>query len=145
MADVKIVDIDGSQWNMKDQEARNRIAIIEESLIPQSLNDVDIELNVDFTATTANLSFHYKVGKIHFARVELRNISGGQIGTTQTTRIGIINIHPKKETSFILNDYENNAVVRCHLGPDGTISLGESVGVVQGKNTCLGEIIFAEE
>ena len=29
MADVKIVDIDGSQWNMKDQEARNKIAELE--------------------------------------------------------------------------------------------------------------------
>ena len=30
MADVKIVDIDNVQWNMKDQEARNKIAILEE-------------------------------------------------------------------------------------------------------------------
>lgn len=30
MADVKIVDIDGSQWNMKDQEARSKIATLEE-------------------------------------------------------------------------------------------------------------------
>ena len=29
MADVKIVDIDNVQWNMKDQEARNRIAELE--------------------------------------------------------------------------------------------------------------------
>ena len=29
MADVKIVDIDGSQWSMKDQEARNKIATLE--------------------------------------------------------------------------------------------------------------------
>lgn len=29
MADVKIVDIDSVQWNIKDQEARNRIAEIE--------------------------------------------------------------------------------------------------------------------
>ena len=29
MADVKIVDIDGSQWAMKDQEARNKIAALE--------------------------------------------------------------------------------------------------------------------
>lgn len=29
MADVKIVDIDSAQWNMKDQEARNRIAALE--------------------------------------------------------------------------------------------------------------------
>lgn len=30
MQDVKIVDIDNEQWNIKDQEARNRIAILEE-------------------------------------------------------------------------------------------------------------------
>lgn len=29
MADVKIIDIDNEQWNMKDQEARNRIANLE--------------------------------------------------------------------------------------------------------------------
>ena len=29
MADVKTVDIDGSQWSMKDQEARNKIATLE--------------------------------------------------------------------------------------------------------------------
>ena len=29
MADVKIVDIDGSQWAMKDQEARNKVTELE--------------------------------------------------------------------------------------------------------------------
>ena len=29
MADVKTVDIDGSQWSIKDQEARNKIATLE--------------------------------------------------------------------------------------------------------------------
>ena len=30
MADVKIVDIDNVQWNIKDQEARNKITVLEE-------------------------------------------------------------------------------------------------------------------
>lgn len=144
MADVKIVDIDGSQWNMKDQVTRDKIATLEESLIAQDAEDINIEMDVGFTATTANMKFHYKIGKIHFMRVELRNISGGNIGTTQTVRIGVINIFPKKETSFMLYDYENSAVLRCHLSSDGTISIGESKGVIQGKNVCLGELIFAE-
>lgn len=43
MADVKIVDIDGEQWNMKDQEARNIIAVLkqkseENTNIIESLN-----------------------------------------------------------------------------------------------------------
>lgn len=145
MADVKIVDIDNVQWNMKDQEARNRIATLEGSLITQDAEDINIDLNVDITATTARFIHHYKVGKIHFATIELKNISGGLIGTSQTTRIGTINIHPKKITNFIVYDYENNAILRCHLDPDKSIVIGESIGVVQGKNICYGELIFAEE
>lgn len=30
MADVKIVDIDGEQWNIKDQDARTRITVLEQ-------------------------------------------------------------------------------------------------------------------
>ena len=33
MADVKTVDIDGSQWSMKDQEARDKIAELETSVL----------------------------------------------------------------------------------------------------------------
>ena len=145
MADAKIVDIKGVQWELKDEVARNRIAELEKSLIPQSLENIGINLDVGFTAVEAIISEHYKVGKIHFARVLLRNISGGKIGTSETVRIGTINIRPKKETTFLLNDYENNAILRCFLSNDGAVSAAESIGVVQGKNICLGEIIFAEE
>ena len=37
MADVKIVDIDNVQWNIKDQEARNKIAVLE-TLTKEDLN-----------------------------------------------------------------------------------------------------------
>ena len=32
MADVKIVDIDNVQWNIKDQDARNKVLILEEEI-----------------------------------------------------------------------------------------------------------------
>lgn len=45
MADVKIVDIDGSQWNMKDQEARAKIAELE-TLVNKLKTDTEVtELN----------------------------------------------------------------------------------------------------
>ena len=145
MADVKIVDIDGSQWNMKDQEARNKIAELTESLIPQSLEDIEIKLKQGYTAMNAKMTHHYKVGKIHFMTISLKNISGDNIGTDATANIGSINIIPEKETTFILNDYESNAILRCFIANDGTILVGESKGVIKGKNTCLGELIFAED
>ena len=144
MADVTKIDIDGVQWDIKDQEARNKITELTESLITQDLENINIELKPGYTATTANMTYHYKAGKIHFMKVELRNISGENIGTTQTSIIGNINILPKKETSFLLFDYENSAILRCHLNINGELGVGESKGVIQGNNTCFGELIFAE-
>ena len=64
MADVKIVDIDGSQWNMKDQEARNKITELE-TLVNKlkadtevtELSDIVIGSGVRFIGTVI------KVGK----------------------------------------------------------------------------------
>ena len=145
MADAKIVNIKGVQWDLKDEVARNRIKTLEENFIAQGLEDININLKPGYNASEAKMLQHYKVGKIHFMTILLRNISGKDIGTGVTANVGSINIMPKKETSFILNDYINNTVLRCYLYNDGTVSIGESVGVVQGNNACLGELIFAEE
>ena len=43
MQDVKIIDIDNEQWNMKDQEARNRIAVVENTLKTKA-NEIKAEI-----------------------------------------------------------------------------------------------------
>lgn len=64
MADVRTVDIDGSQWNIKDQEARNKIIELE-TLVNKlkadtevtELNDIVLGAGVQFAGTVI------KVGK----------------------------------------------------------------------------------
>ena len=68
MADVKIIDIDGAQWDMKDQLARDKIATLEEdnttnktyiqNLQNSKLNIVAEEINVDLN-TLNNEAFKY--------------------------------------------------------------------------------------
>ena len=43
MADVKIIDIDNEQWNMKDQEARNKIANLE-NMLQTKANEIKTEI-----------------------------------------------------------------------------------------------------
>lgn len=45
MADVKIVDIDGSQWNVKDQESRTKIATLEEDNATNKTNIQNLQNN----------------------------------------------------------------------------------------------------
>ena len=141
---VHTLDIDGFQWEIQDVVARNQIADIEKLLTPQDLNDIEITINEGYTATMAVLRSHYKIGKIHFAIVQIENIRGKDIGTSVTANIGHINIRPKKTTSFILNDYHNSIVIRASLANDGSITMDESVGLIQGDSVSIGEIIFAE-
>lgn len=144
MADVKTVDIDGSQWNMKDQVARDKITELENELNVKDLGDIAIKMEPGYTASEANLIQHYKVGKIHFMDVRLVNVSGTNIGTDTTAHLGFINIHPKKRTNFLLLEYKSNKTIRCYIEPTGEVGIGESPGITQGNNYCVGELIFAE-
>ena len=144
MQDVKIIDIDNVQWNMKDQEARNRIANLENLFITEDLPDVVIELNTGYTAMDIKGYAHYKIGKIHFVTFLIRELAGNAIGTGNTAKIAITNLRPKKETSFIMNDYKNKATLRCYIEINGTLAVAESVGSVSGSNTSYGQLIFAE-
>ena len=144
MADVKIVDIDTSQWNMKDQVARDKIATLENLFITENLPEVEINLNTGYTAMEIKGYAHYKIGKIHFVTFLIRELAGNAIGTGNTAYIGTTNLRPKKETSFIMNDYKNKATLRCYVEPDGRLAVAESVGSVSGSNTSYGELIFAE-
>ena len=144
MADVKIVDIDNEQWNMKDQEARNKIANLEKLFIVEDLPDIVIELNAGYTAIEIRGYAHYKIGKIHFVTFLIRDLAGNALGTGNTAKIAITNMRPKKETSFIMNDYKNKATLRCYIDTDGTLAVAESAGSVSGSNISYGELIFAE-
>lgn len=144
MADVKIVDIDNVQWNIKDQEARNRITTLEKLFITEDLPDVEINLNAGYTAMDIKGYAHYKIGKIHFITFLIRELAGDKIGTGNTAYIATTNLRPKKETSFIMNDYKNKATLRCYIESNGALAVAESVGSVSGSNTSYGELIFAE-
>lgn len=144
MAEVKIIDIDGVQWEMKDQTARNKITDIEKNISTKDLPNITINLKEGYEALNVTAKEHYSYGKIHFASIAFNNIKGNNIGTEITANIASLNVYPKKITTFLMNDYKNNAILRCFISPDGTLSIGESNGVVSGDNLCIGELIFAE-
>ena len=144
MAEVKIIDIDGVKWEMKDQTARDKITDIEKNISTQDLPDITINFKEGYEALSTSIKEHYSYGKIHFALIAFHNIKGNNIGTEITAEIASLNVYPKKITTFLMNDYKNNTILRCFISPDGTLSIGESNGVVSGDNLCIGEIIFAE-
>lgn len=144
MAEVKIIDIDGVQWEMKDQTARKKIVNLETIISSQGLEDITLNLNEGFKADLLLARYHYKAGKIHFVDFNIKNIRGYNLGTDQTAPVFLTNLRPIKQTSFILVDAFAPATLRCFLDTDGSISIGESKGLMNGNNNIYGELIFAE-
>ena len=95
MADVKIVDIDGSQWAMKDQVARDRIAELEEKTtikVTVKINEKNVKLNL------------VEINNEKFLQLHCDGLNwSGTIGETIA--------------SFI-QDFNMNTVLRCSVGLD---------------------------
>lgn len=141
---VNTLEIDGTQWNIQDSGARNKIAVIEDLLTTKVLESPTITKMPGSDWTSFVFENHYAFGKIHFINIRLENVSNPNIGTAETAYIGTISIKPIRYTSFMLFDYVNGKTMRCCLLQDGQLVIGESNGVVSGHNMCLGELIFAE-
>ena len=145
MADVKIIDIDSEQWNMKDQNARDRLTALEDFVKTKDLNNLSLYTKSGYSSGILELKQHYSFGKIHFAQIRVDNISGANIGTSGTATCLQSNMKPIKTTTFIMYDFRSAKVLRCEVNVNGDISIGESVGVTSGSNSCSGEVIWAEE
>ena len=141
---VNTLDIDGTQWEIQDTEARGKITDIQKNISTEDLPDAKITMKDGYTCKSIQISNHYKAGKIHFALIRIEDLSGIGIGTTGTIYIASTDLIPKKYTVFIARDYRAPATARCSLELDGSISIGESNGINNGNNVIVGEIIFAE-
>lgn len=144
MADASIIDIGGVQWNVKDKEAREKITVIEDSLTVKDLPNIKITMNPGYSTASFVIYNHYSLGKIHFATVRLENIAGSNIGTSSEARIALLDIKPKKDTSFLLFDFLSARIMRCYLNTSGYFIIAESNSIQSGRNVSYGELIFAE-
>ena len=95
MAEVKIVDIDGSQWNMKDQVARDKIAELE------TKTTIKITKKIDKETIKMNL---IEINGEKFIQLHFNGLRwSGVIGETIAT---------------FVQDFNLPIVIRCIIGMD---------------------------
>ena len=69
MEKASIIDIQGVQWAIKDQEATDNINAIKDQLTPKKLNGISIEMNVGYSANTALILNIVQFGRIHIGNI----------------------------------------------------------------------------
>ena len=144
MQDVKIIDIDNVQWNMKDQEARNKIAEMEQLLKTENVNDIQIILNSGNSAGEARIVSIQKFGKIYIGLIIIENLIADNIGTLNRVNVGTVNINVLNNAYSIGFDYHSGKNVRIRISPEKNISIEESGGVSSGRNGIRAQITWIE-
>lgn len=144
MEKASIIDIQGVQWAIKDQEATDNINAIKDRLTPKKLNGMSIEMNEGYSANTALILNVVQFGRIHIGNIFIDNISGNNIGTTNEAKFGIVPFKPFDIIHALCLEYETGKVARIGIQENGDISFLESLGVPNGNNKIRGQIIWIE-
>lgn len=144
MADASIIDIGGTQWNVKDKEARDKITVIENAVTFKILEDPTFLKNPNIKYNIFQRYNHYSIGKIHFLYLRIQNINGNGFGTINPIIIARLMIGTVKQTSFKLYDEVSKLLVKCSLDTYGNFIITDSSKISKGNNLCEGQLIFEE-
>lgn len=131
---VNTLDIDGSQWELQDVEARNKIATIEDVLTPKEMPNIGITLNDGYSATEKDIRSVQRYGKLYIGLLYIDNLSGKNIGTNETVNFGKVNISTNTNVYTVGIEYLSSSPVRAAISKTGFLSLQESAGVTSGNN-----------
>ena len=131
---VNTLDIDGSQWELQDVEARNKIATIEDFLTSKEMPNIEITLNNGYSAERKKIEYVQKYGKLYMGLLYIDNLAGKNIGTNKTADFGKVNISLNKIVFAVGIEYLSSFPVRAAINNTGDISFYESKGVTSGNN-----------
>ena len=144
MADASIIDIGGTQWNIKDREARNDIEVLKQLMTVKEMPKIEITLNDGYSATTKEIRNIQKYGKLYMGLMFIDDLSGVNIGTNDVASFGKTNISLVMATYAIGIEYLSSKPVRSVISRTGALALQESQGVTAGNNRLRIPVMWIE-
>lgn len=144
MADASIIDIGGVQWNIKDQEARNRIEDINTQFTPKKLGNIPISIKSGYSAKKAEIRNVMQYGKLFSGLVWIENVRGNNIGSNSPANMGKVSNKPFVNAGAIGINYYEGSICRFEIDTNGDFSIQESPKTSNGSNTLVGQIYWFE-
>ena len=144
MANAAKIDIQGVQWELKDQVARDRIVEMEQLLKTEVIDNIPINLNSGNNADEARITSIQKFGKMYVGLIIIENIDANNVGTLSSVNVGTVNVNVLNSTYSLGFDYKSGKTVRIRINPDKNITIEESSGVSNGNNGIRAPITWIE-
>ena len=141
---VNTLDIDGTQWEIQDAEARNKLAVIEDFLTAKEMPSINIKFNNGYHAKESLINFVQKYGKLYMGLLYIDNLSGNGIGTNDETYFGNVDISLNTRVDAVGIEYLSSKPVRVSIDKNGSVHMQESAGITNGDNRIRIPITWIE-
>ena len=141
---VNTLDIDGTQWEIQDSEARNDIAVLKQLMTVEDMPKIEITLNNGYSAAAKEIRNVQRYGKLYMGLIFIDDLSGVNIGTNEVASFGKANISLVKGTYAIGIEYFSSMPVRSSITKNGVLAFQESKGIADGNNRLRIPIIWIE-
>lgn len=141
---VDTLDIDGNQWEIRDKQARNDIAVIKQLMTPTEMPGIEITLNNGYSAAVKEIRYVQKYGKLYMGLLFIDNLSGKNIGTNDVADFGKANISLITGTYAMGIEYLSSMPIRSSITKTGLFALQESAGITSGNNRIRVPITWIE-
>lgn len=142
---VNTLDIDGTQWEITDSNARQDIAGLKAETEKNYTGSVLLTLKPGFTAVSANISYVQKIGKFVFGSFNILGLAGPGIGSNETVTFAELPFKPWHSVQIILLDQNSNYSFSGVIGANKNVSIVSTTRLVSGVNSLSGGVMFIEE
>lgn len=145
MEKVSVIDIQGEQWAIKDQEATENINTIKEQLTPKKINTIPLEINPGFSATAAVIEDVTQCGKLYSGKITINNARGNNIGTISKALFATTPFKVFRDVSAICVEGISGNILRIAIDSNGDFIILESTGIENGNNLIRGQVTWFQE
>lgn len=141
---VNTLDIDGTQWEITDNQARQDIINLKSSTERSFIGTISLNLKPGFTATSANISYFHKFGKLYFGSFSIVNLNGDGMGTEAVIDFAEIPITLWHSVQFTLTDVNKNYSVLGTIDTKRNVKIYSTNRLEKGINSFTGFVMFFE-
>lgn len=145
MEKVSIIDIQGVQWAIKDQEAADNINMLKEQLTPKKINAIQLKINPGFSAAAAVIEDITQCGKLYSGKITINNARGNNIGTASKALFATTPFKVFRDVSAICVESISGNILRIAIDSNGDFSILESTGIENGNNLIRGQATWFQE
>ena len=141
---VNTLDIDGTQWEIQDPQAREDISKLKSDNRIINIGEIDLILKPGYTAHAAKLQHVMKMGKLIIGTIHFIGLVGEGVGESKSLLVASLPFSPQELFELVAVDTWRNNSFRISGDVNKNIYLMSTEKMISGNSDIIGSFVCFE-